>query len=166
MFYFIMARRRAVRSIKPKKQRGKGYFSNNAYNNYAFDYFRQPRRTQRGGFLSRYDLSYIGRDSVNQAVKHLEKLAPQLINQTMNRAQAAAPVLLSRASHKLDKVAAKCIDQIAQRTGGTLQKIAPDIIGGTIEELYKTPFRLLGRFGRKKYKELKSSVFKRLKIKR
>ena len=83
----------------------------------------------------------------------------------MNRAQAAAPILLSRASLELDKVAAKRIDQIAQRTGETLQKIAPDIIRGAIEELYKTPFRLLGRFGRKKYKELKSGVFKRLKIK-
>ena len=84
----------------------------------------------------------------------------------MNRAQAAAPVLLSRASQELDKVAAKRIDQIAQRTGETLQKVAPDIIKGAIEELYKTPFRLLGNFGRKKYKELKSNVFKRLKIKR
>ena len=30
-------------------------------------------------------------NTLNQAAKHLEKLAPQLINQTMNRAQAAAP---------------------------------------------------------------------------
>ena len=68
------------------------------------------------------------------------KLVPQLINQTMNRAQAVAPALLSRASQELDKVAAKRIDQIAQRTGETLQKVAPDIIKGGFEELYKHHF--------------------------
>ena len=33
---------------------------------------------------------------------------------------------------------------------------------GAIEELYKTPFRLLGAFGRKKYRQMKHRVVRRL----
>ena len=42
---------------------------------------RRGRRKQRGGFLNRYDFAYAGRDTVNQAMKGLDTLAPKLINQ-------------------------------------------------------------------------------------
>ena len=41
---------------------------------------KYTRRKQRGGFLKRYDFAYAGRDTVNQAVKGLDNLAPKLIN--------------------------------------------------------------------------------------
>ena len=110
---------------------------------------RYTPRHQRGGFLSRYDFAYAGRDTVNQAAKHVKAIAPGLINQTMNRVDELAPELLCTATRELDMVAARRINQIAHRSGETIQRIAPGIIRGAIEELYKTPFRLLGQFGRK-----------------
>ena len=106
----------------------RGYFSNNDYNNYFYDYFRHGRKRQRGGFLNRYDFAYTGRDTVNQAAKHLDTLAPKLVDQLMNRATTG-----------LDKISVKRVEQIKQ--------IAPGLIRGAVEELYKTPFRLLGNIG-------------------
>ena len=82
--------------------------------------------------------------TVNQAAKHLDKLAPKLVNQLMNKATTG-----------LDDITAKRVEQISRETGRTLKQIAPDLIRGAIEELYKTPFCLLGKLGRKKYKSLK-----------
>ena len=39
------------------------------------------KNRQRGGFLSRYDLSYVGRDTVNQ----VGKIAPGLINKLLQK---------------------------------------------------------------------------------
>ena len=38
--------------------------------------YRKVRRKQKGGFLSRYDIAYVGRDTVNQVAQHINKLAP------------------------------------------------------------------------------------------
>ena len=65
----------------------------------------------------------------------------------------------------LDKVTAKRVKQLSRKTGQALKKIAPGLIRGAIEKLYKTPFRLLGNLGRTKHKELKKNVFNKLKIK-
>ena len=66
---------------------------------------------------------------------------------------------MDSATTGLDKVTAKRVEQLSQETGQTLKKVAPGLIRGTIEELYKTPFRLLGNLGRNKYNELKRNVF-------
>ena len=138
----------------------------NAYNMSYLDPLRYSSRKQRGGFLSRYDFAYTGRDTVNQAAKHVKTIAPGLLNQTFNRVDELAPELVRTTTCELDMVAARRINQIAHRSGETIQRIAPGIIRGAIEELYKTPFRLLGQFGRRKYKQLKPRVYKRLRIKR
>ena len=148
---------------KKKKQRkkskkiythnGRGYFSDNAYHDLLYDNFRHGRRRQRGGFLNRYDFAYTGRDTVNQAAKHLDTLGPKLVNQLMNKATAG-----------LDNITAKLVEQISRETSRTLKQIAPDLIRGAIEELYKTPFCLLRKLGRKKYNALKKKVFNKLKI--
>ena len=68
------------------KHKGRGYFSANDYNDILYDNFRDGRRRQRGGFLNRYDFAYAGRNTVNQAAKHLDTLAPKLVNQLMSKA--------------------------------------------------------------------------------
>ena len=124
---------------------------------------RYRSQRQSGSFLSRYDFAYAGRDTVNQAAKHVKTIAPGLINQTMNRVDELAPELVRTAGRDLDMIAARRINQIVHRSGETIQRIAPGIIRGAIEEVYKTPFRLLGQFGRKKYKQLKAKVYRRLR---
>ena len=149
-----MAKRRNKTKKSKKKYKGRGYFTQYDYNHVFPTLIRNRRRRQRGSFLIRYDFAYAGKDTVNQAARHLNSLAPQLVNQLMDRATTG-----------LDKVTAKRVEQLSQETGQTLKKIAPGLIRGAIEELYKTPFRLLGNLGRKKYKELKKNVFNKLKIK-
>ena len=146
-FYYIISLRHLALNIlsygqeketakkrnKKYAHKGRGYFSDNDYNNYFYDYFRHGKKRQRGGFLNRYDFAYASRDTVNQATKNLDKLAPKLIDQLMNKATAG-----------LNNISAKRIDQLKQ--------IALGLIKGAVEELYKTPFHLLGNMGKKKYK--------------
>ena len=87
-----------------------------------------PRQT--GGFLNRYDFAYAGRDVVNQA----SKVAPKLISQTTD---------------EIKKIAQQRIDQVVQSGGAEIERVASKIIRGAIEEVYKTPFRLLGNLGKK-----------------
>ena len=123
------------------------------------------RRRQTGGFLSRYNFAYAGRDSVNQAAYHVKKVAPGLINQTVNRVgeqtRRVAPHLINQTSDRLDSIAQRRIRQAVLQSGQTMERIAPKIIRGTIEDFYKTPFRLLGSFGRRKLAQIKPRFVRR-----
>ena len=88
------------------------------------------RRKRTGGFLNRYDFTYTGRDIVNQA----GKIAPDIIN---------------KATSDINKIAKDRIDQVIKNGGAEVERIAPKIIQGAIEEVYKTPFRQLGNLGKK-----------------
>ena len=105
---------------------------------------RKKRKTslhQTGGFLSRYDFAYAGRDVVNQ----VGKVAPKLINQ---------------ATGEINKIAQQRIDQVVHSEGAEIERVAPKIIRGVIEEVYKTPFRLLGNLGKKQFQKIKRKLFK------
>ena len=112
---------------------------------------RRKKRKQKGGWLSRYDFAYAGRDSVNQAAHHLKKIAPNLIKQS---------------SKELDAIASRRINQLTRNTAKEIKRIAPGLIRGVIEEAYKTPFRLLGNFGINKYNQLRKKIYKTLHIRR
>ena len=81
-----MAKRRNKAKKSKKKYKGTAYFTQYDYNYVFPTLIRNRRRKQRGGFLNRYDFTYAGRDTVNEAAKHLNLLAPQLVNQLMDRA--------------------------------------------------------------------------------
>ena len=153
-----MGKYRRQKRVKNRKRIKK--HADNLSNPYLFR--RKPKK-QKGGFLSRNNFAYAGHDSVSQAAYHVKKIAPELINQTMNRVNELAPELIRTATRDLDMVAARRINQIAHRSGETIQRIAPGTIRGAIEELYRTPFRLLGAFGRKKYHKMKQRVVRKLK---
>ena len=88
------------------------------------------RRKQIGGFLNRYDFAYAGRDTVNQVGK-------------------IAPGIIHKETSDINKLAQQRIDQATKTGGAEVERIAPKIIGGAIKDVYKTPFRLLGNFGKK-----------------
>ena len=119
---------------------------------------RFRRKRQTGGFLSRYDFACAGRDSVNQAAKHLNKIAPRLINQTNRHARTIARNSINQASDRLNSIAQRRIRQAITQSGHTIERIALKIIRGAIEDFYKTPFRLLGSFGRRKLAQLKRKI--------
>ena len=85
--------------------------------------FRYRSKKQRGGWLSRYDFAYAGRDSVNQAAYHVNKIAPKLIDKTFDRARNLAPNLINRTSRELEAIAARRINQLSRNTGNEIQKL-------------------------------------------
>ena len=101
----------------------------------------KKKRRQTGGFLNRYDFAYAGRDVVNQA----GKIAPGIIN---------------KATSDINKIAKERIDQVIKTGGAEVERIAPKTIKGAIEDVYKTPFRLLKNLGRKLFKKIKQKIFK------
>ena len=102
---------------------------------------RKTSLRQTEGFLNMYDFAYAGRDVVNQA----RKVAPKLINQ---------------ATGETNKIAQQRIDQVIRSGGAEIERVAPKIIKGAIEEVYKTPFRLLGNLGKKQFQKIKRKLFK------
>ena len=97
------------------------------------------RKKQRGGFLNRYDFAYAGRDVVNQAGK-------------------IALDIISKATSDIDKIAKDRIDQAIKNGGAEVERIAPKIIRGAIEEVYKTSFRLLGDLGKRQFSKIKNKL--------
>ena len=69
-----------------------------------------------------------------------------------------APKLINQTSKEIDKIAEVRIKQAINDGGQQIQKIAPEIIRGAIEGVYKTPFRLLGNLGKKKFAQLKRKI--------
>ena len=102
---------------------------------------RKTSRRQTGGFLNGYDFAYAGRDTVNQAGK-------------------VAPKLISQATGEINKIAQQRIDQVIRSVGAEIKRVASKIIKGTIEEVHKTPFRLLGNLGKKQFQKIKRKLFK------
>ena len=97
------------------------------------------RKKQTGGFLNRYDFAYAGRDVANQAGK-------------------IALDIISKATSDIDKIAKDRIDQAIKNGGAEVERIAPKIIRGAIEEVYKTSFRLLGDLGKRQFSKIKNKL--------
>ena len=101
----------------------------------------EKEKKQTGSFLSRYDFAHAGRDTVNQ----VGKIAPNIIKD---------------ASNNINKIAKDRIDKAIKSGSSEIEIIAPKIIKGAIEDVYKTPFRLLGNLGKKQFQKIKRKIFK------
>ena len=99
----------------------------------------KKRSHQRRGFLNRYDFSYVGRDVVNQA----GKIAPEIIKQ---------------ATGEIEKIAQNIINQVIKSGGAEVEQVLPKIRRGAIKDDYKTPFRLLGNFGKQQFGKIKRKI--------
>ena len=102
---------------------------------------KRRRSQQTGRFLNCYDFAYSGRDTVNQ----VGEIAPGIIN---------------KANSDIDKIAQQRIDQAIRTGGAEIERVTPKIIRGAIEEVYKTPFRLLGKLGKQQFQKIKIKLFK------
>ena len=84
---------------------------------------------QHGGFLNRYDFAYAGRNTVNQAAK-------------------VAPGVIKAAANGINTITTDRINQIITQGGKVMEHVLPNILRGAIEDVYQTPFRILGDFGK------------------
>ena len=97
------------------------------------------KKRQGGGFLNRYDFAYTGRDTVNQ----LGKIPPGIIK---------------NACSENNNIAQKKINQIIRQGGQEVELIFPNILRGAIKDVFQTPFRLLGNFGKQELQKFKTKI--------
>ena len=97
------------------------------------------RRAQSGNFLNRYDFAYAGRDTVNQLGKQ-------------------APDIIKDARSESNNNAEQRINQAISQEGKELERVLANTLTGTIEDLYQTPFRLLGKFSKRQLQNLKNKI--------
>ena len=97
------------------------------------------RKQQRGGFLNRYGFSYAGRDTVNQVGK-------------------IAPGLIKNASSEINNLAQQRINQIIRWGGQETERVLPKIIRGANEDVYQTPFTMLGKFEKQQLQKIKLEI--------
>ena len=83
------------------------------------------KKRQLGGFLNQYDFAYAGRDTVNQVAK-------------------VAPGVIMNASNEINNIAKERINQIITEGRKEAECVLPKIFRGATEDIYQTPFRLLG----------------------
>ena len=119
---------------------------------------RRGRRKQRGGFLNRYDFAYAGQETSNAI--NQENKCRKTRNQAMKSLDNLAPKLINQASKEIDKIAEVRIKQVINSGGQQIQKMAPQIYREAIEDVYKTPFRLLGKLGKQIFSQLKRKLSK------
>ena len=67
---------------------------------------------------------------------------------------------MNQTTGEINKIAQQRIDQAVRSGGAEIERVAPKIIRGAIEEVYKTPFRLLGNLGKKQFQKIKNKLFK------
>ena len=89
----------------------------------------KKRISERGGFLNRYDFAYAGRHTVNQVGK-------------------IVPVIIKQATGQIDKISQHRINQFIRSGSAEIERVLPKVLCGAIKDVYKTPFRLLGNFGK------------------
>ena len=73
----------------------------------------------------------------------------------MKNVERIAPGLMKQFSSEVSNVAQQIIHQILDQGGQKTEKTAPKIIRDAIVDVYQTPFRLLGTFGKKKINQIK-----------
>ena len=74
------------------------------------------KRTQKGGFLNRYNLTYAGRDTINQVGK-------------------IAPDIIKNASNQINNVAQQRINQITSQGGKEMERVLLKFFRGAIESV-------------------------------
>ena len=99
------------------------------------------RKRQCGGFLNCYDFAYAITDTANQAAK-------------------VALGVIKAATNDTNKIAEQRINQIISKGGAEVERVLPKILREAIEDVYQTPFRLLGNFGKQQFNKIKRKILR------
>ena len=91
--------------------------------------------------MNRYDTAYAGRDVANPAAK-------------------IAPEVIKNATKDIDEIAKNRINQMVTIGEVKIEQVLPKILRGAIEDVYQTPFRLLGKFGKQQLNKIKKKIYR------
>ena len=70
------------------------------------------------------------------------------------------PAIIKQATGQIDKNAQDRINQVIRSGGAEVERLLPKIIRRAIEDVYKTPFRLLGNLGKQQFQKIKKNIKK------
>ena len=99
----------------------------------------RERYRQLGSFLNCYEFAYAVREVVNQAAK-------------------VAPGVVEAATNDINAIATDRISKVISQGGKEMERVLPKILRGAIEDVYQTPFRLLGNFGKQQFNKIKRKI--------
>ena len=88
----------------------------------------ERKKRQLGEFLNQYEFAYADRNTANQAAK-------------------VARGVIKNTNTEINNIAKERINQIITQGGKEAERVLPKILRGAIEDVYQTPFRLLGNLG-------------------
>ena len=66
--------------------------------------------------------------------------------------------MIKAATNDSNDIAKDRINQIIAQGGKEVQRVLPKILRGAIEDVYQTPFRLLGNFGKQQLNKIKRKI--------
>ena len=99
--------------------------------------------------------------------KGKEKLVVFLIDmilpkskEIVNHADEVAPGIIKGTTDNINKIAEQIVNQLIPQGGKKIDSIFPKVLRGAIEDVYQTPFRLLGNFGKNQFNKLKQKSLK------
>ena len=101
----------------------------------------QKQNRQLRGSLNRYGFAYARRDKVNEVAK-------------------VTSDVIKAARSDINNIAEKRTNQIISKEGKEIEHVLSKIQCGATEDVYQTPFRLLGEFGKKKFNSFKTKILK------
>ena len=83
-----------------------------------------------------------------------------MLGETVNQGAKVAPEIIKAATKDINKFAEQRINQIISQSGKELERVVPKILCGAIEDVYQTPFRILGNLGKKTFNDIKRKILK------
>ena len=81
-----------------------------------------------------------------------------MLGETVNQGGKVAPEIIKAATKDINKFAEQRINQIISQSGKELERVVPKILCGAIEDVYQTPFRILGNLGKKTFNDIKRKI--------
>ena len=68
--------------------------------------------------------------------------------------------MIKAAANDVNAVATDRINQITTQGVKEMERVLPKMLRGTIKDVYQTPFRLLGDFGKQQFNKIKKKILK------
>ena len=66
--------------------------------------------------------------------------------------------IIKTATNDINSITEQRINQIISQAGKEVERVVPKILRGAIEDVYQTPFRLLGNFGKQQLNKTKRKI--------
>ena len=66
--------------------------------------------------------------------------------------------IIKTATNDINSIKEQRINQITSQGGKEVERVVPKILRGAIEDVYQTPFRLLGNFGKQQLNKTKRKI--------